>query len=114
MRENDQPELLFGERTNPKDPEWFVAFLEGRDWLTAGEILRELRQPANENMKRKLRALADKSGGRICGHQKGYKLVLSMTREEYQWWRNEALKASAAIKARVIESDRVFYGRQAA
>jgi len=110
-----QPELdLFAAEAGSRNAEWFVAFLEGRDWISASEILLELGQPATENMKRKLRKLADVSGGRICGHQKGYKLVLSMTREEYGWWRSEALKAADSIKSRVLESDRVFYGRAAA
>ena len=94
--------------------DWFVEFLAGKDWITAAEILADCGRPVTENEKRKLRAWADLSGGRICGHQKGYKLVTSMTHEEYQWWRNEALKASDAIRSRVLESDKVFYGKVAA
>lgn len=112
-----QPELDFTIATPApslaRNVEWFVAFLAGRDWLTAKAILDEIGQPPTENLKRKLRSLADASAGRVCGHQKGYKLCRSMTAEEYQWWRNEMLKMSDAIKARVLESDKIFYGRSA-
>ena len=92
--------------------EWFVEYLEGRDWITASEMLIELGQkPVTENKKRRLRALADASGGRICGHQRGYKLTRSMTGDEYNWWRNEILKIADALRGRVLESDRIFYGR---
>lgn len=109
----DQPTLpLFSSAPEGADAEWFVAFLTGREWLTAAEILRELGMSATENNKRWLRKLADKSEGRIAGHQKGYKLVRSMTGDEYQWWRNEWLKANASTLDRIRKSDRVFYGRQ--
>lgn len=98
--------------------EWFVGFLEGPSrtgqWTTAAEVLRQARLEVTENAKRKVRAWADASGGRVAGHQKGYKLVTQMTGEEYQWWRNEMLKASDAIKGRVLESDKIFYQRKAA
>jgi hypothetical protein len=108
-----QPDLpLFQEKPASVNVEWFVTFLQGRDWITAAEVLGECRLEVTENNKRKLRALADASEGRICGHQKGYKLTRSMTAEEYNWWRYEWLKADAAIRERVIQSDKVFYGRQ--
>jgi hypothetical protein len=95
--------------------EWLVKFLDGRDWITAAHILVLLKKaPDSENEKRRIRALADASEGRICGHQKGYKLATSMTNVEYTWWRNEWLKSSDAIRARVMESDKIFYGRKAA
>lgn len=79
------------------DVEWFVDLLTGRDWITAGDILNEVginpTAPA-ENLKRQLRRLADGSGGRVAGHQRGYKIA-------------------DALRARVIESDRIFYGRAA-
>lgn len=110
MTQTDLP--LFQERAGSVNVEWFVEFLHGRDWITAADLLTECGQDATENNKRKLRALAEASEGRICGHQKGYKLTTTMTHEEYQWWRNEWLKADAAIQARVIASDKVFYGRK--
>jgi hypothetical protein len=103
---------LFDEKPKSQNVEWFVALLHGRDWVTAGELLAECRLDVTENNKRKLRALSEASEGRVCGHQKGYKLTSNMTHEEYNWWRNEWLKADAAIKSRVLQSDKVFYGRQ--
>jgi hypothetical protein len=111
---DDQKDLpLFQERPSNTNVEWLVTFLQGRDWTTAAEILAANQLPVTENHKRRLRAFADASGGRIAGHQKGYKLVKAMTGEEYTWWRNEWLKASDSIKERVIQSDHIFYGRQA-
>jgi hypothetical protein len=110
-KQKDLP--LFQEKPTSKNVEWFVAFLEGRDWITANDIFKDLGYTTvTENNKRKLRALADASAGRVCGHQKGYKLTRSMTKDEFDWWRNEILKISASLKARVVESDIVFFGRQ--
>ena len=103
---------LFSSAPEGADAEWFVTFLMGREWITAAEVLRVLGMAVTENHKRWLRRLADGSAGRIAGHQKGYKLVRNMTGEEYQWWRNEWLKADAAIRDRIRQSDCIFYGRQ--
>lgn len=97
---------------------WLIATLTGRDWTTAAELCAELGWVpaggrASENDKRKIRALADGSGGKVIGGQRGYKLVRAMTGEEYRWWRNETLKMCDALRARVIETDQVFYGRAA-
>lgn len=94
------------------DADWLVAFLTDRDWTTAREVLVLCGLPVTEDTKRWLRKLADESKGRIAGHQKGYKLTAAMTGEEYQHWRNEWLKAVAAIEARIAKSDTVFYARQ--
>jgi hypothetical protein len=81
----NQKELpLFHVEAKSANVEWFVSFLEGRDWITAAEILGEAGREATETEKRKLRALADGSEGRVIGHQKGYKLTTMMTHEEYQ------------------------------
>lgn len=112
IAQNELP--LFREEKGSRNVEWFVSFLEGRDWIVAAEVLREAGQEVTENNKRKVRSWADASGGRVCGHQKGYKLTGSMTHEEYQWWRNEAIKMADAVRARVIETDRVFYAKKAA
>jgi len=114
-RTTEQAELpLYKEAAGSANVEWFVQFLQGRDWITAADILKEVFRPVTENEKRKLRGLADASEGRVCGHQRGYKLVQSMTQEEYNWWRNEVLKAVGALQGRVVESDKVFYSRKAA
>lgn len=111
--EAPQKELaLFRVEQGSRNVEWFCEFLEGKDWIRASEVLKEIGEVVTEQTKRRLRAWANASGGRICGHQKGYKLEKAMTGEEYQWWRNEMLKSSDAVKARVIESDRLHYQRQ--
>jgi hypothetical protein len=115
VTKSPQTELpLFHVEAKSANVEWFVSFLEGRDWITAAEILALADREGTENEKRKLRALADASGGRIIGHQKGYKLTTTMTHEEYLWWRNEATKAADSIRGRVIETDKVFYSKKAA
>ena len=111
-RERELP--LFKVEAESPNVEWLVGFLQGRDWIRAADILREIGREPNENEKRKVRAWADASNGRVCGHQKGYKLTTTMTHEEYVWWRNELLKTRAAIDGRLVETDRVFYGRKAA
>lgn len=97
-----------------QDSKWLINFLSGKDWITAHEILVSIGVPPTENNKRRLRLAADQSGGHVAGHQRGYKLVEQMTNDEYNWWRNEWLKAADNIRARVVESDRVFYARQSA
>ncbi len=110
---NAQRDLpLFEVEKRSRNVEWLVGALEGRDWTFAAELLAEVGLPPTENNKRKVRAWADASGGRVAGHQKGYKLVKAMTAEEHQWWRNEMLKSSDSIKRRVLESDKVFYQRK--
>lgn len=100
---------VIDEIATKRNVEWFVGLLAGRDWTTAKVICGEIGWVATENNKRKLRKLADASGGRVAGHQKGYKLVREMTKEEFTWWENEQLKMSDALRSRVIESRRVFY-----
>lgn len=110
-REMELP--LFKVEVESPNVEWLVEFLRGRDWIRAAEILREIGREPTENEKRRVRAWADASEGRVCGHQKGYKLTTSMTHEEYTWWRNELLKTRASIDGRLVETDRVFYRRAA-
>lgn len=110
-REMELP--LFKVEVESPNVEWLVGFLRGRDWIRAAEILREIGREPTENEKRRVRAWADASEGRVCGHQKGYKLTTSMTHEEYTWWRNELLKTRASIDGRLVETDRVFYRRAA-
>jgi len=111
-----QPDLPLDANPNTepssRNVEWFVEFLAGRDWITAEDVLKAAALPVNENNKRKIRRLADRSGGRVAGHQRGYKLTVSMTKEEHDWWRNEWLKSARAIQRRVIEVDIIFFARQ--
>jgi hypothetical protein len=88
-----------------------VNLLAGRKWITAAEILKEIGRPVNEGNKRWVRAMAEASRGRIAGGQHGYRLVKEMTAEEYGHWRNWMNHQSEVMKRRVIEGDKVFYGR---
>ena len=66
-----QPEFTFDPRiTAPvtaREVTWFIDQLRGRDWATAEELLTTWERPVNEQSKRRLRALAEASGGQISG-----------------------------------------------
>jgi hypothetical protein len=91
---------------------WLVDWLRDRDWQTATQILQAHGQPVHESTKRRIRLIASGSRGRIAGAQKGYKLVESMTSAEYQHWRNWLSHQASEMQARVVSSDRIFYGRK--
>jgi hypothetical protein len=92
---------------------WLLRHLDGRDWMTADEILREVGQPQTDAGKRRLRLLAAGSSGRIAGGQRGYKLVRQMTGEEYHHYRNWMSSQANEMLRRIRESDRIFYARPA-
>lgn len=96
-----------------REIEWLVGQLRGRDWATAETICKDASLPVTDSSKRRLRALANLSAGRIAGGQKGYKLVESMTREEFGHWRNWMKSQADEMTARILSADRVFYGRRA-
>jgi hypothetical protein len=91
--------------------EFLVRLLTGRDWQTSAEILEEMQQPVGESRKRWLRALATASRGRVGSGQRGYKLVMEMTREEFEHNRNWMLRQCEEMKRRVVEMDRVWFAR---
>jgi len=91
--------------------EWFVKFLTRRDWITAAEVLGEIRWPVTDSNKRWLRGLADASAGRIGSGQKGYKLVREMTGEEFHHTNNWLNHQAEEMKRRVLEMQREFYRR---
>lgn len=91
---------------------WLIDLLHGRDWMTAADILTQIGQPVVESTRRRIRALAAGSQGRIAGGQAGYKLVSEMTRDEYHHYRNWMTSQAAEMQRRVIESDRHFYARR--
>jgi hypothetical protein len=97
----------------PKNADWLflVKILEGKDWLTAAEVLLAMGLPATDQNKRSVRALAEQSEGRIAGGQKGYKLVVAMTKEEFDHYQNWMIRQAETMKRRVIASQRVFYSR---
>lgn len=98
---------------NPTHPNvlWLIATLEGREWTTAAQICVLAGKPGTDHNKRWVRVLADRSEGQVAGGQSGYKLVRSMTAGEYNHYRNWMMRQADAMRARVIESDRVFYSR---
>lgn len=95
------------------DVEWFVRVLDGEaGWVTAAEVLRRVGKPTGEAEKRWLRALADRSEGRVCGGSRGYRLTGKLTHDEYHQWRNTWLSSKDAITARILRTDHHFYSRQ--
>jgi hypothetical protein len=105
-----QETLKFFEAAEP-DAEWLVNLLKGRDWLTAGDILRQIGSPDTDTARRKLRATAEASEGRVAGGQKGYKLVRQMTGEEFHHYRNWMLSQARRMESRIVLSDAVFYAK---
>jgi hypothetical protein len=110
-----QPELFAVQPpvTGPsaRDVAWFVDLLRGRDWLTAEELLKELGQPVVETLKRRLRALAEASEGRISSGDRGYKLTVEMTAEEFGEFDRRLAGQESKMKARRVAAQQVFYGR---
>ena len=52
-------------------------------WLTARQLTELLELPNSESGRRQVRDLADQSNGQVAGSNQGYRLVVSMTDEEY-------------------------------
>lgn len=98
-------------RENDPNVEFLCRLIEGRDWITSALILEEMERPVTESNKRWLRALADASGGRVAGGQKGYKLTRQMTRAEYDHWRNWMNHQADEMKRRVLAADHVWFAR---
>ena len=103
-------------RTDQKDPN--VAFLvsvlhDAADWLTAAQIIELVFARTQVKWhERKVRELAEASGGEIAGGQQGYKLVRKMTNEEYNHFRNWMRSQARKMETRVLLTDHVFYQRQ--
>jgi hypothetical protein len=87
--------------------------LDDGGWKTAVEICTALGLEPTDNHRRKVRLLADASGGRVAGGQRGYKLVGRMEAAEFQHTRNWLISQAREMQRRVLEMDRVFYSRQA-
>lgn len=99
------------ETPTPDEVEEFVHLLRGRDWRLAVDVLHALGHPVNDAARRRLRKLAEHSGGRIAGGQQGYKLVEEMTAEEFGHFERWMASQENKMKARRVEAQRVFYGR---
>ena len=94
--------------------EWLIGMLNGADWTLAADLVPAAGKSDTENNRRWVRHLADASGGRVIGGQRGYKLTSVCTLEEYDHWRNASLSMAREIQRRVIEADKIHYYRQAA
>lgn len=91
---------------------WLVTRLTDAGWVTAADICRLADKPVSDQNKRWVRALADASEGRVAGGQRGYKLIEQMTREEYAHWRNWMTHQADEMRRRVIEADKIWFGRK--
>ena len=89
-----------------------MRYLRDRDWTLSAQILGDLGRASTDTHTRWIRALAKASEGRIAGGQKGYKLVMNMTLDEYQHWRNWMKSQADEMTARILEADKVWYSRQ--
>lgn len=107
-----QPELgLFASAPGSEGLGRVLLLLDGRGWVLAADLLRLLELPVTESSKRKLREIANQSGGEIASGQGGYKLVRDMTHDEYHHFRNWMKRQADEMTARILRSDRVFFGR---
>lgn len=89
-----------------------VDVLRGRDWRTSKEILFAFGESNSESNRRKVRAMASASAGKVAGGQKGYKLVEEMTREEFQHYRNWMASQAEEMRRRVVLSDHLWFKRK--
>lgn len=92
--------------------EWMVTVLTRANWMSSESILSQAFKDCTETNKRKLRYLANHSEGRIAGGQRGYKLVVDMTADEFNHWRNAMASQAREMQTRVLQADKVFYRRQ--
>jgi len=101
-------------KADPKSPNFsfMIELLTGKDWQTSRELLTRIGRPDTDGNRRSLRAVAEASEGRIAGGQKGYKLVEQMTAEEFHHYRNWMLSQTTKMERRILQSDKVFYGRK--
>jgi len=105
------PELIPAEQHALPEHEvkWFLDLLGDGDWKTADEILQSVEQPVNDSTKRRLRQLAAGSAGRIAGGQKGYKLVVHMTADEYGHFEGWMSSQEREMKRRRLDAHKVFH-----
>jgi hypothetical protein len=95
---------LFAERMKEK--------LRGRGWTPCDALLQMFNFELNEDGRRWIRKRANASGGEIASGQEGYKLVREMTAEEFNHFRNAMTRQAESMTRRVLEADKVFYGRK--
>lgn len=115
MNQSQTEMPLFAVAESDPNVPFLISVLQEHDWTTAKEITEivfartQVRWPD-----RKVRALANASKGQVCGGQKGYKLLLLMTAEEYTHWRNWMMSQADEMRSRVVDADKLFYGRKSA
>ena len=91
----------------PAEIESMLAQLRGAGWRLASDLGAQ-----TESQKRRLRAIARASGGRIISGQKGYHLTVEAQHADY-WHGRDWLNSQAnEMKARVAEIDYVWHHRQ--
>ena len=89
---------------------WLIYFLSDKEWHTATDLCEQCGMRPTDANRRRIRALAEASKGRIAGGQQGYKLVQFMDNDEYHHSRNFLLSQAREMQRRVREMDKVFYG----
>jgi hypothetical protein len=128
---SDQLQLLPEKAPEVSAEEIARAFeiLQGRDWMTAEEIALAmfhptlaqsiaksggLRYSASESDKRKVRAIANASDGRILSYpgSKGYKLTREATVEEIQNATAKLRHQAGEMHQRALEIDRVYHAKK--
>jgi hypothetical protein len=77
---SNQAELF---RTKPDSPDLLAAYLLGRGWMMAREILEEMALPVTDSEKRWLRRLAEDTADVISG-QRGYCHIRDARSEEIE------------------------------
>lgn len=93
--------------------------LEGAGWLTAEDIAAHFfflqsDQPVTESHKRRIRAIANASEGRILSYpgSKGYKLTREATVIEIQTATAKLRHQAGEMHQRALEIDRVYHGKK--
>lgn len=103
----------FGKSKNPSREEvaWFSGRLTGHGWLTAAEVLEGAGLPVCEANRRRLRAIASASGGRIMSGPgtPGYCLTLECTAESFARAETGMRHQIREMARRLVEVRRVFH-----
>jgi len=82
-----------------------LAALAGRGWTSAAILCLELGTDA-----RSLREAANRSKGRIIGHQRGYMTTATATIEDVQRVERRLLSQANRMRIRVLEIQRIRHG----
>jgi len=103
-----QPDLFTGPTSahlsapaaTPAPP--LVRLLKGAGWRTARQLTEAMGFPNSESGRRLLREAAAESKGQVAGGQKGYKLTIELTDEEFHhacnWMNSQAAEMTARVR----------------